>query len=180
MTNACEPSAEAPGTIGRKLWSHASPESTEMHRFKTHIAAKYAQAFGPETDSETSLWRWSVENISEFWAEVWEWTGIVAERGFDSVVDAGQPMFPRQPWFSGAKLNFAENLLWPTCGVDANAVAVIAATEAGRETITWAQLRERTRAWAAALEGKVAVGDRVVGGFLLPASMLLQGHADGR
>ena len=163
MTNATEPAADAPGTIGRKLWAHGAPETTEMHRFKEHIAAKYAQTFGPETDAETSLWAWSVANIPEFWAEVWAWTGVVAARGFDSVVDADQPMFPRQPWFAGAKLNFAENLLWPACGADAGAVAVIAATEAGREHITWAQLRERTRAWAAALAGKVAVGDRVVG-----------------
>lgn len=134
-----------------------------MHRFKAHIAAKYSRSFGPETDASTSLWQWSVEHIPEFWSEVWDWTGIVASRGFDSVVDARQPMFPRQPWFAGARLNFAENLLWPKVGVDADAVAVIAATEEGRERITWRQLRERVRVWAAALEGRVAVGDRVVG-----------------
>jgi acetoacetyl-CoA synthetase len=83
------------------------------------------------------------------------------------VVDADAPMFPRPAWFRGAKLNFAENLLFPTTEVDEDAVAVIAATEEGRGRVTWRQLREKVRAYAAALSKKVQAGDRVVGGFLV-------------
>jgi hypothetical protein len=64
-------------------------------------------------------------------------------------------------------LNFAENLLFPTTEVDEDAVAVIAATEESRERVTWRQLREKVRMYAAALSGKVQAGDRVVGGFLV-------------
>jgi len=78
-------------------------------------------------------------------------------------VDVDAPMFPRPVWFHGAKLNFAENLLFPTTPVDEDSVAVIVATETGREKWTWRDLRERVRVFAAALSEKVKAGDRVVG-----------------
>lgn len=73
-------------------------------------------------------------------------------------------MFPRPPFFANARLNFAENLLYPTDDVDANATAIIAVTETTRETVTWRELRERVRLCQA---GMVAIGlnegDRVAG-----------------
>ena len=31
------------------------------------------------------LYRWSIENIGDFWAEVWDFTGITAEQPYDEV-----------------------------------------------------------------------------------------------
>ena len=46
-------------------------------------------------------------------------------------------MFHRPAWFRGAKLNFAENLLFPAgVEVDPNGLAGIAATEIARENVT--------------------------------------------
>ncbi|KAL7276113.1 hypothetical protein RUND412_000903 [Rhizina undulata] len=151
---------EAP--LGRKLWEHPDPESTEMYRFKKYIEDKYGLNFGEEWE-ENSLWKWSVENIKEFWGEVWEWTGVVAGKGWDQVVDENAPMFPRPEWFRGARLNFAENLLYPKVGVDEESIAVISATEEGRESVSWKELREKVRVCTAALKEHVHVGDRVVG-----------------
>lgn len=146
-----------------------------MYKFKAHISSKYDIKFGPETDKQTSLWRWSVDNTARFWGEVWEYTGVVASREWDTVVDESAPIFPRPAWFGGAKLNFAENLLFPRTrkgkGPDEDAIAVIAATEGvEREYVSWGQLRERVRACQAALRGKVQVGDRVAGEFNLEIS----------
>lgn len=73
-------------------------------------------------------------------------------------------MFPRPSFFEGARLNFAENLLFPTQEVDPDRVAIIAATETARETVTWRELRERVRQCQA---GMMAIGlkegDRVAG-----------------
>jgi acetoacetyl-CoA synthetase len=73
-------------------------------------------------------------------------------------------MFPRPAFFSGATLNFAENLLFPTQEVDADSPAVIAATETTRETVTWNELRERVKLCQS---GMIALGlkedDRVAG-----------------
>jgi len=56
------------------------------------------------------LYEWSVDSISDFWAALWEFTGIKASKGYDQVVD-DLKKFPGAGWFPGARLNFAENLL---------------------------------------------------------------------
>lgn len=74
------------------------------------------------------------------------------------------PMFPRPAFFTGAKLNFAENLLYPPVSLDSSSPAIIAATETSRETVTWAELRERVRhCQAGMLASNVSAGDRVAG-----------------
>jgi len=79
-------------------------------------------------------------------------------------------MFPRPTWFSGAELNFAENLLFPQIPEPPHedAIAIITATEEGRDRKTWKELRERVRVYAAALARKVQAGDRVVGTTFSP------------
>ncbi|CCX29515.1 Similar to Acetoacetyl-CoA synthetase; acc. no. A3QK15 [Pyronema omphalodes CBS 100304] len=131
--------------------------------FKAHIAHKYKQEFSGEEDASNSLWKWSVENIPEFWGEVWDRVGIRASKRYNEVVDATLPMFPRTAWFSGAKLNFAENILFPTVPIDPSSTAVISATEEHRSHWTWTDLRERVRVYAAALSSSIIPGDRVVG-----------------
>ncbi|MBE9492527.1 MAG: acetoacetate--CoA ligase, partial [Bacteroidetes bacterium] len=56
------------------------------------------------------LYRWSVENIPEFWEAFWEYSGIIFSKDYEEVVDNIKKM-PGARWFSGARLNFAENLL---------------------------------------------------------------------
>lgn len=73
-------------------------------------------------------------------------------------------MFPPPTFFPGAKLNFAENLLFPAEEVDEQGPALIAATEVDRETITWAQLRQRVAECQAGLKAvNLKIGDRVAG-----------------
>jgi acetoacetyl-CoA synthetase len=73
-------------------------------------------------------------------------------------------MFPRPEFFRHARLNFAENLLFPTQDVDAQSSAIIAVTETTREVVTWGELRERVRVCQS---GMIALGlkegDRVAG-----------------
>ena len=73
-------------------------------------------------------------------------------------------MFPRPAFFGGAKLNFAENLLYPRSNPSEDSLAVIAATEDSREHVNWKQLRERVRECTAAMKALgVKEGDRVAG-----------------
>lgn len=73
-------------------------------------------------------------------------------------------MFPRPPFFKDARVNFAENLLFPCCEPDENSLAVMAATEDSREQVTWKELRERVRRCAAAMKALgICQGDRVAG-----------------
>lgn len=73
-------------------------------------------------------------------------------------------MFPRPAFFPGARLNFAENLLYPKSNPSEDSLAVIAATEETREHVTWKQLRKRVRECTAAMRALgVKEGDRVAG-----------------
>ncbi|MBE3046021.1 AMP-binding protein [Candidatus Bathyarchaeota archaeon] len=76
-------------------------------------------------------------------------------------------MFPRPDFFAGARLNFAENLLFPSAGPDPSATALITATEQGPVVpTTWAALREAVRGCSNALRAAGLVPGDVVAGFV--------------
>ena len=106
------------------------------------------------------LHRWSVENIPDFWATVWDFVDIRAARAYDQVVD-DLSKFPGARWFVGAELNFAENLL----RYRDDRVALLFRNEAGmRRTMTYADLYEAVARFAAFLRDLgVGPDDRVVG-----------------
>lgn len=82
----------------------------------------------------------------------------------NQVLPKDAPMFPRPSFFRGAKLNFAENLLFPPQAPSPDSPAIIAATETGRETVTWAELREKVRVCQSGMLAlNVKAGDRVAG-----------------
>ena len=61
-------------------------------------------------------------------------------------------------------MNFAENLLYPTCNPDEGSIAVVAATEVSREKVTWRQLRDQVRQCTAAMRSAgIKKNDRVAG-----------------
>jgi hypothetical protein len=64
-----------------ELWRHENPESTQMWKFKEVIEKKYNLRF----EDYHELHRWTVENVGEFWEELWRFTGIVAEEGYSEV-----------------------------------------------------------------------------------------------
>src|SRR4030066_429124 len=66
--------------------------------------------YGLEIGSYSQLHDWSIKNIADFWAAMWEFGQIKASRGYERVVK-GLGKFPGARWFVGARLNFAENLL---------------------------------------------------------------------
>ncbi|KAI4194214.1 MAG: hypothetical protein LQ350_007898 [Teloschistes chrysophthalmus] len=144
----------------RMLWQHSDPKSTRMYTFQQLIQQKHGVHL---TDYE-SLRQWSVKNLNAFWSEVWQFTGVVASQPFFKAADEKAPMFPRPPFFQGASLNFAENLLYPACRPDQDSLVIIAASEDSREHVTWKQLRERVQQCAFALITLgVQKGDRVAG-----------------
>ncbi|KAI9310461.1 acetoacetate-CoA ligase [Dichotomocladium elegans] len=140
------------------LWKPSHPENTEMDKFRRYICKKHNLTL----EDYPSLWRWSVTSLADFWTGVWEYTNIISSKRADRVLDLSVPLDAVPEWFAGARLNFAENLLW--CR-DATHTALIVTgegqAEAGRR-ISYAELYEQVKQCAAALEAAgVGVGDRV-------------------
>jgi acetoacetyl-CoA synthetase len=117
------------------------------------------------------LWQWSVDEPAAFWGSLWDYFGVLGERG-DGPVLAGGPM-PEANWFPGATLNYARNAL-RTALTDPTRTAVIARGEEGGGTLTYAELAaEVARVRAGLVAMGVQRGDRVAA-FLpnIPAALI--------
>ena len=140
------------------LWKPSDEriKGANMYRFMGFINEKFKQNFteyGP-------LYQWSIENIPDFWASMWEFAEIKASRPYDQIIDDLAKM-PGANWFSGTRLNFAENLL----RYRDDQVALIFKGESQAATrMTYAGLYDEVASIARSLkESGVRSGDRVVG-----------------
>ena len=118
------------------------------------------KTFALDCRSYPDIYKWSVTNASDFWAAVWDYSGIVCSRRFDKVVD-DLAKFPGAHWFPGARLNFAENLLRHS----GDKTALVSRSESHPATrLTYSQLRHEVASFASGLrEMGVRPGDRVAG-----------------
>ena len=89
------------------LWQ-PSPERVAASNM-TAFAARAAAATGRPLPDYASLWRWSVDDKEAFWRELWDYAGVVGERGARTLAEGDR--MPGARWFPDARLNFAENLL---------------------------------------------------------------------
>ena len=132
-----------------KLWS-PTPE-----RVARAQVTRFARERGLPTEYD-ELWRWSVENLEDFWAAVWEHFGVAGS--YDRVL-ASRDM-PGAEWFPGARVSYAEHLFR---GKPGDRVAIRHASESrALAAWTWDELRARTARIRAGLVAKgVGEGDRV-------------------
>ncbi len=141
---------------GTCLWAptQAQIENAEVTNFASFVHAK--TQFDWHQDFQ-SLWQWSVDHMPEFWSLLWDWHGIIGDKG-DRVLDGAKKM-PGAEFFPDARINFAENLL-----ADADEqLAITAHGEDGRVTrLTRAKLKQQVLALAGWLQDHgVTAGDRV-------------------
>ncbi len=135
-----------------------------MTRFVAEVAAS-----GAGVRDVPELWHWSAEHPELFWPAVWRFCGVIADqRGGDSWdqvavgLDRMAPPDASGPrWFTGARLNFAENLL----RYDDDRPAIVFSNELGRQgALSFRELRREVARFAAALaELGIGPGDRVAG-----------------
>ncbi|MBP1714892.1 MAG: acetoacetate--CoA ligase [Deltaproteobacteria bacterium] len=138
------------------LWNPTEQEiqHANLTRFLNYVNGKHGKNF----NTHSHLYQWSIESIPDFWARLWEFADIKASRGYDQVVDDAWKM-PGAKWFSGARLNFAENLL----RFRDNRPAFIFRGETRRRlTMTYAELHATVARLARSLrELGLKPGDRV-------------------
>ena len=95
-------------TTSAMLWkpSRERVARANITEFATRHAAHAAGSSGPDYER---LWRWSNGEREAFWRAVWDYTGIIGERGERTLVNRNE--MPGARWFPDARLNFAENLI---------------------------------------------------------------------
>ncbi|PNY26490.1 Acetoacetyl-CoA synthetase [Tolypocladium capitatum] len=156
----------------RKLWEHPNPKGTAMWEFMQEANRRH----GLQLENFHDLHRWSCDQRSQFYGQLWDSQRWIHEGSFAQVVDESTPISQLPRWFAGVRLNWAENLLWsrgPGDGPGARSTlhkedARVALTEVREGNtdvvdVTWAELRARVARLAGALAARgVGVGDRVV------------------
>lgn len=140
------------------LWQ-PSPEriaSAKLTAFMRHVA----QHGGPSLHEYTALHDWSVSQPGNFWSAVWDFCGVIGDRGSDRVLQYPERM-PGARWFPDARLNYAENLLRNTGS--GNAI-VFRGENRVASRIDHDELRHEVSRFAQALRAAgIRPGDRVAG-----------------
>jgi len=127
-----------------------------MTQFIRHVNERHQTSFS----EYNGLYEWSVDRIADFWAGLWDFLDIIHSKGYDQVVDDPTKM-PGATWFSGAHLNFAENLLRYR---DDRTALIFKSETRNAVRITYRELFKQVARLAGAMKNAgVRRGDRVAG-----------------
>jgi acetoacetyl-CoA synthetase len=144
--------------MAKLLWqpSEERIQNTNMYRFMMFINERYHKDFA----EYAPLYQWSIDNIPDFWASMWEFADVKASRPYTQVVDDITRM-PGARWFQGAELNFAENLLRYR---DDRIALIFKGEDQDAIRMTYSELYDEVARVAAPLKAAgVQPGDRVAG-----------------
>ncbi len=144
--------------MAKPLWE-PSPERvrrSNMAAFMDQVNQRTGNHFTTYDD----LWQWSVSDLSGFWQAMWDEAAVIASAPPTQIIDDPGKM-PGAQWFSGARLNFAENLLRYR---DDRTALVFHGEDRVTRRLTYATLFAEVERVAAALKAMdIQPGDRVVG-----------------
>ena len=144
--------------MAKILWK-PSPErvkNSNMYRFMCSVNERYNK----DLKDYDGLYQWSIDNVPDFWESMWDFVQIKASRSYDQVIDDTSKM-PGARWFSGARLNFAENLL---SNRDDSTALIFKGEDHDALKMTYAELYDEVARVAEALRGiGVKPGERVAG-----------------
>ena len=140
-----------------------SPQRVEAANLTQFIKA-VCKEHNLAIDDYAALYQWSIDQPEAFWSTVWRFTKIKASQPWDTVLSDGDKM-PGAKWFSGARLNFAENLLRHSHGALKNRSALIFYGEdKARCELSYDELYRAVANVAAAMRNHgIGIGDRVAG-----------------
>ena len=143
------------------LWTPAQSAASSS------ALARFAAAQGFDAADYRGLHGWSTSDLGGFWSAVWDFAGVVGDRGTVAFVPDDVAWMTGARFFPEARLNFAENMLKG----EADEVVVHAVDEQGQhQSLSRGELRRQVARLADGLSAAgVVPGDRVAG--ILPNSV---------
>jgi acetoacetyl-CoA synthetase len=145
---------------GDLLWTPSAEFAADsnLSRFLAWLARERGRRF----DDYHALWRWSVTEIEEFWAAIWDYYAVVSSSRYRQVLD--RRIMPGARWFEGSSVNYAEHLLRYEATAAPEAIALKSASELRPlSSMTWGALGRAVRRLATRLRALgLQPGDTVV------------------
>ena len=128
------------------IWT---PAQERIEKSAMHAYARFAERLAARrfTDYE-ALWRWSIQEPEQFWNSIWDFCGVLGQRGARTVVD--RERIPGARWFPDARLNLAENLLRKDFDPASTAI-VFWGEDQVKQRLTRAELYRQVATMAAAM-----------------------------
>ncbi len=124
-----------------------------MTQFIDRVNHDFDRSIGQYDD----LYRWSIDEKENFWSTLWDFCGVIGDKGERILIDGDD--IEKARWFPDATLNFAENLLRRK----SNEIAIyFRAEDQVDKTLTWRELYEQVASVADWLrQNGLEPGDRV-------------------
>jgi len=142
-------------TADQPLWTPSKDRvaDTAMTAFMAFAGERVGRSFQGYDD----LHGWSVADLEGFWSAVWDFCGVIGDKGERVLVDGDR--MPGAAFFPDARLNYAENLLRRSDDGDA---IVFWGEDKVRRRLSWRELNDLVSKMQQALAAAgVGVGDRV-------------------
>lgn len=139
------------------LWSPSDEQiaSANIAGFIGEVNRLYGTSIADFGD----LYQWSIDAPEDFWSSMWDYAGLIGEKGERVLVDADR--FPGARWFPDAEINFAENLLRQR---DDCPAIVFQGEDQVRESLSYSELCNQVSLLQQAMrEMGIEPGDRVAG-----------------
>ena len=146
-----------PNISEKPLWvpSAAFQAQSNMRTYMAWLERERGLRF----DDYDALWRWSVDQLEDFWASLWRYFAIESSAPYSQVLTSHT--MPGARWFGGAQLNYAEHV-FRNATTD-NPALIVASEREPASAIAWAELEQQVASIATALRAMgVGQGDRVV------------------
>ena len=123
----------------------------------TAFRRRAAIVTGQDLADFASLHRWSIEAPQAFWSLLWDFCGVIGDKGSALMTGAGK--MPGAAFFADARLNYAQNLLRRNDGADA---IVFRGEDKVEARWSWSELNaEVSRMQQAFAAMGVGPGDRI-------------------
>ena len=144
-------------TSGEIIWE-PSPQrkaNTILIQYINWLKEKKGLSFNEYNE----LWKWSVEELENFWESIWEFFDVKATVKYQQILENRK--MPGTKWFEGARLNYSENVF--SNFQDEKAAILFRSEHVPYKELSWKELREKVASVAHSLKQLgVKPGDRVV------------------
>ncbi len=140
------------------IWT-PSPErisQANLSRFIDYVRNNHS----PKIKNYQQLYQWSIDKPEAFWPALWHFCDVKASQPWSTVLTNADKI-PGAKWFTGARLNFAENLLRRR---DDKTAVVFWSEDQRKYRLTYQEIYQQVATLAAAMRAMgITIGDRVAG-----------------